>query len=279
MNIPEFLKKNVALLQDFSDECLQELARGSRLDSFEANEAVAHCGDEVSHFSVVLSGSVSASALGDGGTRKVLGQVKPGGTFGELALMTGDKLLADFIAENSCQVLRIPVSLFQGRIMSEPGAVKRLSRTITERMQEVLSDPAKAAAALQKGRDPYGLKLKGERPEKILVLNCGSSSVKYSFYDTEDESKQARGGVERIGLSGTRLVHKGPRGDVKRELPSGSFTDAFAAIVKELTSSGDGSYCVRERCQHGRASRRPWRREIYRSHVDHRRGPRANRRR
>ena len=51
-----------------------------------------------------------------------------------------------------------------------------------------MADPLKAAA-LRQGDDPYGLKLKGERPERILVINCGSSSLKYSFYDTADESR------------------------------------------------------------------------------------------
>ena len=35
---------------------------------------------------------------------------------------------------------------------------------------------------------------------KILVLNCGSSSIKYKLYDMADESVLAQGGVERIGL-------------------------------------------------------------------------------
>ena len=35
---------------------------------------------------------------------------------------------------------------------------------------------------------------------KILVLNCGSSSIKYKFYDMDGERVLAQGGVERIGL-------------------------------------------------------------------------------
>ena len=240
MNTPEFLKQKVDLFKDFTDDSLRDLVAGSRVVSFEANEAIAHCGEEVTHFSVVLSGTVAASALGDGGTRQVLGRLEAGGTFGELALMTGDKLLADFIAESRCEVLRIPVSLFQSKIMAQPVAVQHVSRTIAKRLQEVMADPSKSAAALRKGEDPYGLKLKGERPERILVINCGSSSVKYSFYDTADESRYARGLVERIGISGTRLVQQGPRGEVKCDLPSGGFAEAFAAIVNELTSKKTG---------------------------------------
>jgi acetate kinase len=240
MKTPEFLKLKVDLFKDFSDDRLQQLADGSRVVSFETNEAVAHCGEEATHFSVVLSGAVSASMTGEGGTRQVLGRLGAGGTFGELALMTGDKLPADFIAESPCEVLRIPVSLFQSIIMAEPRAVQHVSRTIAERLREVMADPSKAAAALRRGDDPYGLKLRGERPEKILVINCGSSSVKYSFYDAADESRSAQGQVERIGITGTRLVHHGPGGEVKRELPSGGFAEAFEAIVKELIAKKTG---------------------------------------
>jgi len=240
MNPQTFLKEEVALFQDFSAERLQQLVDGSRVVSFEAKQAIAHRGEEATHFGVVLSGTVAASALGDGGTRQVLGQLKAGDTFNEMALMTGDAVLADFIAESRCEVLLIPVSLFQSVIVAEPGAVQRISRTITERMKTVLSDPAKAGAALREGDDPYGLKLKGERPEKILVINCGSSSLKYCFHDTVDESRQARGQIERIGIEGTKLSHRGPKGEVKRDLPKGDFADAFKTMVAELTSKETG---------------------------------------
>ena len=110
-------------------------------------------------------------------------------------------------------------------------------------MKNVLANPAKTAAALRRGDDPYGLKLKGERPEKILVINCGSSSLKYSFYDTTDETRHARGLVERIGIDGTRLVHCGPKDEVKRELPKGGFAEAFKAMVAELTAKKSGVIC------------------------------------
>ncbi len=240
MNAHTFLKQQVALFQDFSVERLQQLVEGARVESFEAKEAIAHHGDGATHFGVVLSGTVAASVLGAGGMRQPLGQLKAGDTFNEMALMTGDTVCADFIAETRCEVLLIPVSLFQSVIVAEPGAVQRISRTITERMKTVLTDPTKAAAALGQSDDPYGLKLKGERPEKLLVINCGSSSLKYWFYDTANESRQARGQVERIGLDGTKLAHHGPKGEVKRELPKGGFAEAFKTMVAELTSKEMG---------------------------------------
>src|SRR5205085_10346414 len=111
---------------------------------------------------------------------------------------------------------------------------------MTERMKTVMADPTKAAAALRTGGDPYGLQLKGERPEKILVINCGSSSLKYSFYDTADESRQARGMIERIGIDGTRLAHRGPKGEVKQDLPKGGFAEAFKAMASSLSAKETG---------------------------------------
>ena len=240
MHTTDFLKQQVSVFKDFTADCLKQLVDGSRVASFEANEVILHQGAEAAHLGVVLGGTVTASILGDGNKRQVLGQLKAGDTFGEAALMTGNPLLADFIAESRCEVLLIPISLFQSVIVAQPGAVQHISRTIAARMKMLVADPAKTAAALGKGEDSYGLKLHGERPEKILVINCGSSSLKYSFYDTTDESRQARGLVERIGIDGTRLVHRGPKGEVKQELPKSGFAEAFTAMVAALTAKETG---------------------------------------
>ena len=239
MDTGAFLKEHVSLFKDFSTDRIKELVDGSRLRSFEANEAIAHQGAEATHFGVVLSGMVAASAVTDG-TRQALGKLETGDTFAEAALMTGNPLLADFIAESQCEVLLIPVSLFQSIIVAEPGAVRHISRTIADRTRMLAADPAKTKAALQQGNDPYGLLLKGERPEKILVINVGSSSLKYSFYDTTDESRHAKGLVERIGLDGTCLKHRGPKDELKRDLEKGDHAAAFKAMITELTSKKTG---------------------------------------
>ena len=207
-----FLKEKVVLFKEFSDDRLQTLVAGSQVASFEARQAVMHHGTEATHFGIVLNGKISISRLGDGGTRQALAQLAAGNSFNEMALMTGDPVAADFIAESRVEVLLVPVSLFKSIIMSEPGAVQRISRTITARMKTIMSDPAKTAATLGRGDDPYGLNLKGERPEKMLIINCGSSSLKYSFYDIADDARQASGAIERIGIDGTKFTQRGPEG-------------------------------------------------------------------
>ena len=50
---------------------------------------------------------------------------------------------------------------------------------------------------------------------KILVLNCGSSSIKYKLYNMDDKSVLAQGGVERIGLDEAFLKLTLPNGEKK----------------------------------------------------------------
>ena len=42
---------------------------------------------------------------------------------------------------------------------------------------------------------------------KVLVINCGSSSLKYQVLDMENEDLLAKGLVERIGIRGSLLTH------------------------------------------------------------------------
>lgn len=238
--IASLLKEKVTLFQEFPIQRLLALVEGACVRSFEAHEAILHAGAQATHLGVLLSGEIQVSALGDGGAWQSLGRLQEGDTFNELALMTGDAVSADFIAESPCEVLMIPVSLFRSAIVTEPGALQQISRTIAQRMQTILTDPVKAAATLHRGDDPYGLKLKGDRHENVLVINCGSSSLKYSFYDSSDETRHARGLVERIGLDGMRHAYHGPKGEVKQELPKGDFAEAFKAMVAALTAKDSG---------------------------------------
>ena len=44
----------------------------------------------------------------------------------------------------------------------------------------------------------------------ILIINAGSSSLKYQLIDMENESVKAKGICERVGMEGSVLTHKVP---------------------------------------------------------------------
>ena len=48
---------------------------------------------------------------------------------------------------------------------------------------------------------------------KILVLNCGSSSIKYKLFEMDTQSVLAQGGIEKIGLPGSFLKFTLPNGE------------------------------------------------------------------
>lgn len=57
---------------------------------------------------------------------------------------------------------------------------------------------------------------------KILVVNAGSSSLKYQLIDMETENVIAKGGCERIGIRGSNLKHKTSKGEkiIERDMPN-----------------------------------------------------------
>lgn len=76
---------------------------------------------------------------------------------------------------------------------------------------------------------------------KILVLNCGSSSVKYKLIDTEGEKVLAEGGVEKIKLHDGFLKYKCPDGSKAIiELGKTDHKGAIEAILRVLTDKTDG---------------------------------------
>ena len=48
---------------------------------------------------------------------------------------------------------------------------------------------------------------------KILVLNCGSSSIKYQLFNMENETVLAKGVVEKIGLKGSFMKYVNEQGE------------------------------------------------------------------
>ena len=85
---------------------------------------------------------------------------------------------------------------------------------------------------------------------KILVLNCGSSSLKYQLIDMDDESVMAKGLVDRIGINDSLLSHK-PTGKDKYEVKADienhdvaikmvfdALVDPEHGVIKDLSEIG-----------------------------------------
>lgn len=76
---------------------------------------------------------------------------------------------------------------------------------------------------------------------KILVLNSGSSSLKYQLFDMGEERVMAKGLVEKIGLVDANLVHTpNGNGKIKIEADIPDHTEAIRLVLDALTDSEHG---------------------------------------
>ncbi len=77
---------------------------------------------------------------------------------------------------------------------------------------------------------------------KILVINCGSSSLKYQLIDMENENVLAKGLCERIGIEGSKLTHKPAGKDVLEKVEP--MPDHQVAVKLVLEALQDATYGV-----------------------------------
>ena len=76
---------------------------------------------------------------------------------------------------------------------------------------------------------------------KILVINAGSSSLKYQLIDMENEQVIAKGLAERIGIEGSNLLHRaGGKDPVRIEKPMKDQIEAMKIVLKTLTDREHG---------------------------------------
>lgn len=241
--VMEFLRSSVDLFSDFPESPLRTLVERSRITTFEPSEAIIRFGQEGRFLGILMGGEALASVTDDNGDVRVLGSMHPGDVFGEMSLMTGDKTTADVIGTTRCKVLQIPPDVVMNVLVTHSPALKKLSRTISDRLRRSARSEADrdlTASAFKKSEDPYGFRLETDEPARVLVINCGSSSLKYTVFDTANNAGDVRGTIERIGTEGTVNTLRSAAGEFRFDLPPGDHATAFAHMVKVLTDPGIG---------------------------------------
>lgn len=75
---------------------------------------------------------------------------------------------------------------------------------------------------------------------KVLVINCGSSSLKFQLIDSESEQCLAKGLCERIGLDGSMTYAPEGGEKVKKAIDMPDHTEAIRLVLEALTNPGTG---------------------------------------
>ncbi|MGD2246034.1 MAG: acetate/propionate family kinase [Candidatus Aminicenantes bacterium] len=240
--IEEFLA-NLPLFKNFSKEKLKKLIEKSQVKTFAPGEMIIQFGQPGRFLGIILEGQAVALVKNKAGEHVPLGVIKPGEFLGEMSLLTGEPTTADVTALEKCEIFLIPQEIFSTFIAVNPSAVQVLAKTITERLmsrQQSEEEQMRVEDAWKRASDPYGLKLSPATPQKILVINCGSSSLKYSYFDTVQEENNMEGIVEGIGLENSHHISSSSKGKLEKKLGIAGYEDAFKAVVDLLTDTDKG---------------------------------------
>src|SRR5574343_549511 len=152
IDLKRFFLEQVRLFESFPADKVEEIVIKSRLATYEGNEAILETGDEGRFIGVMISGHAEISMTDNTGTRAVITQLGVGDIFGVMSLRTGEPIVADVIAGNSCFVLMIPQDVFNTHILTNPKAGGYLSRLLADRTRAMSVDLV--SAAVSRADDP-----------------------------------------------------------------------------------------------------------------------------
>ncbi len=82
--------------------------------------------------------------------------------------------------------------------------------------------------------------MEGVTDAKVLVINCGSSSLKYEVFQMPQRASLGRGLVERIGELKGKITHSGPKGEHAREVQVPHHKAAMELVREALTDPAQG---------------------------------------
>ncbi len=241
--ISNFLSRQVPVFAALPAERLAQLLHESRAVTFEAKEAIIEFGDEAGFLGVLLAGEAEVAMTDESGVHHQLALLETGDLFGQMALMTDEPNLADVIGVTPCLALLVPHSTCNTLLLACAPVVKHLSRSISQRLMNLAYEEEGrklAARAFRRKEDPYGLQLRSPERLKILAINCGSSSVKYALFDTQDETHQIRGRIERINTAHPLHSYVHAQGEAQQELNSSGHAQALTAMCDALMAPNPG---------------------------------------
>lgn len=217
MELPLFLK-GIEILSDLTNADLALIAENARMMDFPDGSVIIKRGEPGRFLWVVYDGEVEVLLTNDDGSQRTVATLEREQIFGEMALLTGEPAVLDVIASHAAKIIRIPREIFSRIIAENPKTLGKFTRLVTKRLMRNEQDDARERLknVHKENDDPYDLNFTSVyEPMKILTVNCGSSSLKYTLFDTTKTAPVVEGLIEKIGSGDASHVIKTP--DAKKE--------------------------------------------------------------
>jgi acetate kinase len=221
----------------FDQEALERLANDARILDCSTGEMILRHGHAVGFVGVVWLGAVAVIPPGPEEPKPIT--LGPGMVFGEMSLLTGEPAVADVVASTPSRIACVPHASLTRELGRNPLAARPLARLLTQRIRNRQGDTRLQAAVEDARREDRARDMGKSREGTVLVMNCGSSSVKYALYVGGE--RRAGGLVERIGLPGGVQKHEGPKGKFERNIDAPSHEVAIEAVLEMLAHPEHGA--------------------------------------
>jgi acetate kinase len=239
MNVRDVLKKH-QLFQQLSSESISLLEGEAKIVHFKAGAMIIYPGHLGKYFGIVIRGQLEALNLG--GQR--IGVINIGEYLGEMSLLTGEPSTVEVRSAKASDVLLIPHRVMTRVLPESPLMIKQLSSTMRVRLvQRESSSEEKEALSIARGSLPGPKDIIAAADaafNKIMVINCRESSIKWDFYRLGASNYILGGQVNNIGFEHTvHIIETGPRGSIKieRGLHQADHNAALTDILRFLTGA------------------------------------------
>lgn len=235
--------KDIDLLSDLAEDELTLLTDNVQLLEFPDGDPIVKRG-EISRFLwVVYDGEVDVTLTDAYGAQKTIASLERGHIFGEMSIMTGDPAAMDVVAGHAVSLLKIPREVFSRIIAGNPKTLSKFTRLITKRLLQNEQEEAKKRQqdAHRETDDPYDLNFTSvSEPMKILTVNCGSSSLKFTLFDTKKSMPIVEGLIEKVGSGDASYSIRTP--ETKKDLAAKEVMNIEQAFGMMISTLRDNAY-------------------------------------
>ena len=133
----EDLLRQMPLFAGFAPTDLRSLIEKSRLDAFAPQEEIIRFGQPGRFLVVILDGVAEVLIANESGERQQVALRGRGDFIGEISLLTGEPTMADVIALEKCELLRIPQETFSAYLAENPAALRVMAKTKSKKPKKL----------------------------------------------------------------------------------------------------------------------------------------------
>ncbi len=261
MDISKFLL-SIEQLSDLNEEELNIISSNATLVEYKATDVLIKRGSISRFLWIMFDGRSDVILTDEKGKDSILATLRRGDIFGEMSIMTGEPAYCNVVCSGECKVVKIPRRIFSKVIIKNLSALSKIANTITKRLIHREKDEIEriqVKSAIIEKEDPYDLHFSStDESIKILVINCGSSSLKYSLFDTSKSESLIEGLIDKVGTPYS--IHKISSLKGKKVIPQkiDGMRDALSAMIAAIIDPEVGViisvnelYAVGHRVVHG----------------------------